>query len=71
MTLDELSHRYFSDWLKGKYTEGKIMMRSCNLSTKFIDEARYLSLAADEDIMAEAETLEDAMNDKIANWSCQ
>ena len=68
MTLDELSQQYFSDWLKGKYTDGDMMMRSHHLSTKFIDEARYLSLAADEDIMAEAESLEEAMNDKITDW---
>jgi hypothetical protein len=34
----------------------------------FIDEARSKALAADEDIIAEAETLEDAMEDKLTDW---
>ena len=71
MTLEELSHKYFKDWLDGKYTEGEMMMRSCNLSTMFIDEARSKALAANNDIIAEAETLEEAMNEKIAKWSSQ
>jgi hypothetical protein len=68
MTLDDLSHKYFKDWLDGKYTEGEMMMRAAHLSTMFIDEARSKALAADEDIMAEAETLENAMEDKLTDW---
>ena len=71
MTLEQLSHNYFHDWLSGKYNEGEFMGRACNLSTMFIDEARSLALAPHEDIMAEAETLEEAVNEKISNWSCQ
>jgi len=70
-TIEDLSHKYFKDWLDGKYTEGEFMMPASHLSTMFIDEARSLSLAAKEDILAEAETLEEAMNDKIANWRCE
>ena len=44
------------------------MMPASHLSTMFIDEARSKALAADEDIIAEAETLEDAMNDKLTDW---
>jgi hypothetical protein len=68
MTLDDLSHKYFKDWLDGKYTEGEFMMRAAHLSTMFIDEARSKALAADDDIMAEAETLENAMEDKLTDW---
>jgi hypothetical protein len=68
MTLDELAHKYFKDWLDGKYTEGEMMMRASHLSTMFIDEARSLALAANEDIIAEAETLENAMEDKLTDW---
>ena len=68
MTLEDLSHKYFKDWLDGKYTEGAAMMRAAHLSTMFIDEARSLALAANEDIIAEAETLENAMEDKLTNW---
>ena len=68
MTLEDLSHKYFKDWLDGKYTEGEMMMRASHLSTMFIDEARDKALAADEDIIAEAETLEDAMEDKLTDW---
>ena len=68
MTLEDLSHKYFKDWLDGKYTEGEAMMRATHLSTMFIDEARSKALAADEDIMAEAETLENAMEDKLTDW---
>jgi len=67
-TIEDLSHKYFKDWLDGKHTEGEAMMPASHLSTMFIDEARYLSLAADEDIMAEAESLEEAMNDKLTDW---
>jgi len=67
-TIEDLSHKYFKDWLDGKYTAGEFMMPASHLSTMFIDEARYLSLAADEDIIAEAESLEDAMNDKLTDW---
>lgn len=70
-TIEDLSHKYFKDWLDGKYTAGEFMMPAAHLSTMFIDEARSKALAADEDIIAEAETLEDAMNEKIADWSCQ
>ena len=70
-TIEDLSHKYFKDWLEGKHTAGEFMMPASHLSTMFIDEARSLSLAADEDIIAEAETLEDAMNDKIADWRSQ
>jgi hypothetical protein len=68
MTLEDLSHKYFKDWLDGKYTEGEMMMRAAHLSTMFIDEARSLALAANEDIIAEAETLENAMEDKLTDW---
>jgi hypothetical protein len=68
MTIEDLSHKYFKDWLDGKYTEGAAMMRAAHLSTMFIDEARSKALAADEDIMAEAETLENAMEDKLTDW---
>jgi hypothetical protein len=68
MTLEDLSHKYFKEWLDGKYTEGEFMMRAAHLSTMFIDEARSKALAADEDIMAEAETLENAMEDKLTDW---
>jgi hypothetical protein len=68
MTLEDLSHKYFKEWLDGKYTEGEFMMRAAHLSTMFIDEARSKALAADEDIIAEAETLEDAMEDKLTDW---
>jgi hypothetical protein len=71
MTLEQLVNNYYRDWLDGKYNEGEFMGRACNLSTMFIDEARSLALAADEDILAEAETLEEAVNDKIADWRCQ
>ena len=67
-TIEDLSHKYFKDWLDGKYTEGEMMMPASHLSTMFIDEARSKCLAADEDIFAEAETLEDAMNDKLTDW---
>jgi len=68
MTLEDLSHKYFKEWLDGKYTEGEFMMRAAHLSTMFIDEARSKALAADDDIIAEAETLEDAMEDKLTDW---
>lgn len=68
MTLEDLSHKYFKDWLDGKYTEGEYMMRASHLSTMFIDEARSKALAANEDIIAEAETLEEAMEDKLTDW---
>jgi hypothetical protein len=68
MTLEDLLHKYFKDWLDGKYTEGEMMMRAAHLSTMFIDEARSLALAANEDIIAEAETLENAMEDKLTDW---
>lgn len=67
-TIEDLSNKYFKDWLDGKYTEGEAMMPASHLSTMFIDEARSKALAADEDIFAEAETLEDAMNDKLTDW---
>ena len=67
-TIEDLSHKYFKDWLDGKHTAGEFMMPASHLSTMFIDEARSKALAADEDIFAEAETLEDAMNDKITDW---
>jgi hypothetical protein len=47
------------------------MGKASHLSTMFIDEARSLGLAPHEDIMAEAETLEEAVNEKISDWSCQ
>ena len=68
MTLDELSHKYFKEWLDGKYTDGEYIMHASNLSTMFIDEARSKALAANDDIIAEAETLEEAMNEKLAKW---
>ena len=67
MTLEDLSHKYFKDWLDGKYTEGEMMMRAAHLSTMFIDEARSLALAANEDIIAEAETLQEEMNNQLTN----
>jgi hypothetical protein len=70
-TIEDLSHKYYKDWLDGKYTAGEFMMPASHLSTMFIDEARSLALAAKEDILAEAETLEEAMNDKIADWRCE
>jgi hypothetical protein len=70
-TIEDLSHKYYKDWLEGKHTAGEFMMPASHLSTMFIDEARSKALAADEDIIAEAETLEEAMNEKIADWSCQ
>lgn len=69
MTLEQLSNNYFKDWIDGKYTAGEFMMPAAHLSTMFIDEARSKCLAADEDIIAEAETLEEAMNDKITDWN--
>ena len=71
MTLDELAEHYFHDWLSGKYNEGEFIGKASHLSTMFIDEARSLGLAPHEDIMAEAETLEEAVNEKISDWSCQ
>jgi hypothetical protein len=71
MTLEDLSHKYFKEWLDGKYTEGEFMMRAAHLSTMFIDEARDKALAANEDIILEAETLEEAVHEKIAKWSNQ
>jgi hypothetical protein len=71
MTLEQLSHNYFHDWLSGKYNEGEFMGKASHLSTMFIDEARSLALAPHEDIIAEAETLEEAVNEKISDWSCQ
>jgi len=69
-TIEDLSNKYFKDWLDGKHTAGEFMMPASHLSTMFIDEARAKCLAADEDIIAEAETLEDAMNDKLTDWRC-
>jgi hypothetical protein len=71
MTLEDLSHKYFKDWLDGKYTDGEYIMHASNLSTMFIDEARDKALAANEDIILEAETLEEAVHEKIAKWSNQ
>jgi hypothetical protein len=71
MTLDDLSHKYFKDWLDGKYTAGEFMMPASHLSTMFFDEARSKALAADEDIIAEAETLSEAIDAHIMKWSCQ
>ena len=69
MTLEQLVNNYYRDWLSGKYNEGEFMGKASHLSTMFIDEARSLALASNEDIMAEAETLEEAINDKIADWN--
>ena len=71
MTLEQLVNNYYRDWLDGKYNEGEFMGKASHLSTMFIDEARSLGLAPHEDIMAEAETLEEAVNEKISDWSCQ
>jgi hypothetical protein len=71
MTLEDLSHKYFKDWLDGKYTAGEFMMPASHLSTMFFDEARSKALAADEDIIAEAETLSEAIDAHIMKWSCQ
>ena len=71
MTLEQLSHNYFHNWLSGEYNEGEFMGKASHLSTMCIDEARSLALAPHEDIMAEAETLEEAVNEKISDWSCQ
>jgi len=54
MTLEDLSHKYFKEWLDGKYTDGEYIMHASNLSTMFIDEARSKALAANDDIIAEA-----------------
>lgn len=67
MTLEDLSHKYYKDWLDGKYTNGTLMPVP-HLSTMFFDEARSKALAADEDILAEAETLADAMNSYFIDW---
>ena len=69
MTLEQLVNNYYRDWLDGKYNEGEFMGKASHLSTMFIDEARSLALASSEDIIAEAETLEEAINDKIADWN--
>ena len=37
MTLEQLSHNYFHDWLSGKYNEGEFMGKASHLSTMFID----------------------------------
>ena len=71
MTLEDLSHKYFKDWLDGKYTAGEFMMPASHISTMFFDEARSKALAADEDIIAEAETLSEAIDAHIMKWSCQ
>jgi hypothetical protein len=71
MTLEDLSHKYFKEWLDGKYTAGEFMMPSSHISTMFLDEARSKALAADEDIIYEAETLSEAIDAHIMKWSCQ
>jgi hypothetical protein len=71
MTLEQLVNNYYRDWLDGKYNEGEFMGKASHLSTMFIDEARSLALASNEDIIAEAETLEEAVNERISKWSCQ
>jgi len=71
MTLEQLVNNYYRDWLDGKYNEGEFMGKASHLSTMFIDEARSLALASNEDIIAEAETLEEAVNERISKWNCQ
>ena len=44
MTLEQLSHNYFHNWLSGEYNEGEFMGKASHLSTMFIDEARSLVL---------------------------
>ena len=67
MTLEELANSYFAHFMKLKNTKGDYMERINTLSTEFIDEARSLALAANEDIIAEAETLQEEMNNQLTN----
>jgi hypothetical protein len=67
MTLEELANNYFAHFMKLKNTKGNYMERINTLSTEFIDEARSKALAADDDIMAEADTLQEEMNNQLTN----
>ena len=72
MTLEDLSHQYFKDYLNGKYTDGEFMLPSSRISMLFFDEARSKALAADDDIRYEAEALSEHINIQEMKWrGCQ
>ena len=68
MTLEDLSHQYFKDYLDGKYTEGEFMLPSSRISMLFFDEARSKCLAPNEDIAYEAEVLSEQIDAHEMKW---